>query len=620
MSTSESTREFELLLEYLKRNRGFDFTGYKRSSVMRRIQKRMQMVGIEPYSDYMDYLEVHPDEFSHLFNTILINVTAFFRDPPAWEHLAEELLPRLLAAKQPHDPIRVWSAGCASGEEAYTLAMVLAEALGTEGMRERVKIYATDADEEALTVARQASYGPREVQGIPPELLEKWFEKAAQRYLFHKELRRSVIFGRHDLIQDAPISRVDLLTCRNVLMYFNAETQARILNRFHFALQNGGFLFLGKAEMLLTHTNSFTPVDLKRRFFTKVVKANLRDRQQTIAQADHEGTVNHLVNHMRIREAAFDTGPVPQVGVDLNGSLTMVNEAARQAFNLTVRDLGRPLRDLELSYRPADLRSLIDQAYTERRPISLKEVEWPIPEGSPRFVDIQVLPLQDNAAVLLGAVMTFTDVTSVRRLQEAVQQSHRELETAYEELQSTNEELETTNEELQSTVEELETTNEELQSTNAEIETVNEELQSTNEELQTINEELRQRSDELNDVNSFLESILASMRGGVVVLDAEQRIQIWSDRAEELWGLRAEEVRGKQFMNLDIGLPVEQLRQPIRACLAGESPVEPVTLNATNRRGKTIVCRVACNPLVSATGDHRGVILLMEERSRLVPA
>jgi two-component system CheB/CheR fusion protein len=135
--------------------------------------------------------------------------------------------------------------------------------------------------------------------------------------------------------------------------------------------------------------------------------------------------------------------------------------------------------------------------------------------------------------------------------------------------------------------------------------------------LQTINEELRQRSDELNEVNSFLESILASMRGGVVVLDAEQRIQIWSDRAEDLWGLRAEEVRGKHFMNLDIGLPMEQLRQPMRACLAGESPVEPVTLNATNRRGKTIVCRVACNPLVSATGDHRGVILVMEERSRL---
>jgi len=588
--------------------------------VMRRIQKRMQMVGIEPYSDYMDYLEVHPDEFSHLFNTILINVTAFFRDPPAWEYLAEEILPRLLAAKQPHDSIRVWSAGCASGEETYTLAMVLAEALGMEGMRERVKIYATDADEEALSIARQASYGPRELQGVPPELLEKWFEKTAQRYVFHKELRRSVIFGRHDLIQDAPISRIDLLACRNVLMYFNAETQARVLDRFHFALQNGGFLFLGKAELLLTHTKSFTPVDLKRRFFTKVVRANQRDRPLTIAQADHEGTVNHLVNHVRIREAAFDAGPVPQVVVDLNGALTMVNEAARQAFHLTVRDLGRPLRDLELSYRPADLRSLIDQTYAERRPISLKEVEWPNPEENLRYMDVEVLPLQDTAAVLLGAMLTFTDVTAVRRLQEAVQQSHRELETAYEELQSTNEELETTNEELQSTVEELETTNEELQSTNEEMETMNEELQSTNEELQTINEELRQRSDELNEVNSFLESILASMRGGVVVLDAEQRIQIWSDRAEDLWGLRAEEVRGKHFMNLDIGLPVEQLRQSIRACLAGESPVEPVALNATNRRGKPIVCRVACNPLVSVNGDHRGAILVMEERTRLDPA
>jgi two-component system, chemotaxis family, CheB/CheR fusion protein len=277
MTAADTTRELEALLDYLKRSRGFDFTGYKRSSLARRIQKRMQMVGIERYSDYLDYLEVRPDEFSHLFNMILINVTAFFRDPPAWDYLSEEILPRILADKGPQDLIRVWSAGCASGEEVYSLAMVLAEAVGLEGMRERVKIYATDADEEALTTARHATYSQRDLQAVPPNLLEKYFEKASQRCLFHKDLRRSVIFGRHDLIQDAPISRVDLLVCRNVLMYLNAETQGRILDRFHFALQHGGFLFLGKAEMLLTHANTFTPVDLKRRFFVKVARAICED-------------------------------------------------------------------------------------------------------------------------------------------------------------------------------------------------------------------------------------------------------------------------------------------------------------------------------------------------------
>jgi two-component system, chemotaxis family, CheB/CheR fusion protein len=617
MTAAENTREFEDLLEYLKRTRGFDFTGYKRSSLMRRIQKRMQMVGIEGFGDYLDYLEVHPEEFGHLFNMILINVTTFFRDPPAWEYLSEEILPRILAGKGPHDPIRVWSAGCASGEEAYSLAMLLAEAVGMDGMRERVKIYATDADEEALTTARQASYGAREIQGVPPNLLEKYFEKASQRYVFHKELRRSIIFGRHDLIQDAPISRIDLLVCRNVLMYLNAETQGRILSRFHFGLQDGGFLFMGKAEMLLTQANKFTPVDLKQRFFIKAARGDMRNRLPTIRRTSHEETVNHLVTHVRIREAAFDAGSGPQLVVDTSGVLALANEQARALFGLTLRDLGRPLQDLELSYRPVELRSLIEQVYANRRPVLLKHVEWPTPAGDARWLDVQVQPLLDNTAALLGAMISLNDVTVQRRLQAELENSHRELETAYEELQSTNEELETTNEELQSTVEELETTNEELQSTNEEMETMNEELQSTNEELQTINEELRQRSDELDEVNSYLESILASMRGGVVVLDRELLVQIWNHRAEDLWGLRADEVRGKHFMNLDIGLPVDQLRQPIRNCLAGEGANQQVTLSATNRRGRTIECIVTCAPLISAAGENRGVILLMEEKPGL---
>jgi two-component system, chemotaxis family, CheB/CheR fusion protein len=617
MTAAENNQEVEALLDYLKRTRGFDFTGYKRPSLMRRIQKRMQMVGIEGYGDYQDYLEVHPDEFGHLFNMILINVTTFFRDAPAWEFLSEEVIPQILAHKDPREPFRAWSAGCASGEEAYTLAMVLAEALGMEAMRERVKIYATDADEEALSIARQANYSPREVQGVPAPLLEKYFEKVSQRYVFHKELRRSVIFGRHDLIQDAPISRIDLLVCRNVLMYLNAETQSRIRDRFHFALQNGGFLFLGKAETLLAQSNMFTPVDLKRRFFVKVAKGNLRERLLTIARAGHEETVNHLVSHVRIRESAFDASSVPQVVVDLGGIVVLVNEPARALFGLTSRDLGRPLQDLELSYRPAELRSCIEQASTERRPVLLKEVEWPTAGGEERWFDVKLQPLLDANEALLGAMICFTDVTAHRRLREDLEQSDRERETAYEELQSTNEELETTNEELQSTNEELETTNEELQSSNEELETMNEELNSTNEELQTINEELRQRSDELNEANLFLESILTGMRGGVVVLDRELHVRIWNHRAEELWGLREDEVCGLHFMNLDIGLPTDQLRQPIRACLAGESEVRPMTLAATNRRGKAIECGVTCTPLLSAAGSNRGVILLMEEKPRL---
>ena len=238
MNPEDDNTELEQLLEYLRRSRGFDFTGYKRTSLMRRINNRMHAAGTPSYGGYTDYLEVHPEEFGRLFDTILINVTAFFRDPTAWEAVGSEVVPRILAGKRPGDPIRVWSAGCASGEEAYTLAMILAEALGIEGFRDRVKIYATDLDEEALTRARHAAYGAREVAGLPAELRAKYFEENNGLYTFHKDLRRSVIFGRHNLIQDAPISRIDLLSCRNTLMYLNTETQARILERLHFALQS----------------------------------------------------------------------------------------------------------------------------------------------------------------------------------------------------------------------------------------------------------------------------------------------------------------------------------------------------------------------------------------------
>ncbi len=209
--------EFESLLDYLRDQRGFDFTGYKRTSLMRRVQRRLQAVGVASYDEYQDYMQVRPEEFTELFNTILINVTGFFRDPEAWNHLRDDVLPGILE-RRANGPLRLWSAGCASGEEAYSLAMLLAEAMGVAQFRERVKIYATDVDEEALAFARQATFSDREIEGVPPELVERYFDSSDDKHLFRKELRRSVIFGRNDLVQDAPISHVDLLLCRNTLM------------------------------------------------------------------------------------------------------------------------------------------------------------------------------------------------------------------------------------------------------------------------------------------------------------------------------------------------------------------------------------------------------------------
>ncbi|HET7226761.1 MAG TPA: protein-glutamate O-methyltransferase CheR [Candidatus Eisenbacteria bacterium] len=268
MTGDTTVQDLDRLLEYLRRSRGFDFGAYKRPSLQRRIHKRMQTVGVETVPEYVDHLEAHPDEFARLFDTILINVTGFLRDPPAWDALRDTVIPRIVQPRSPDEPIRVWSAGSASGEEAYTVAMVLCEAMGMDAFRERVKIYATDVDEHALGEARQAVYGDRSVENVPPEWLERYFTHGSSGgWAFHRELRRSVIFGRHDILHDAPIPRVDLLVCRNTLMYFTAEAQARVLARFSFALREQGFLFLGKAETLITHDAPFRAADLRSRIF-----------------------------------------------------------------------------------------------------------------------------------------------------------------------------------------------------------------------------------------------------------------------------------------------------------------------------------------------------------------
>jgi two-component system CheB/CheR fusion protein len=602
---------FETLLVHLRDTRGFDFTGYKRTSLSRRVDRRMAQVDVPSYIDYLDYLELHPEEFTALFNTILINVTGFFRDPEAWELLRDEVLPQLIAAKGPQEPLRVWSAGCAGGQEAYTLAILLAELLGPEAFRDRVKIYATDVDEKGLNQARHAIYDEREVRGVPRNLLERYFERQGQHYTFRKDLRRSVIFGRNDLVQDAPISRVDLLVCRNTLMYLTAETQARILGRFHFALGGTGALFLGKAEMLLSHGRLFVPIDLKRRVFRKVARAALHG-STVVSDVGGPGRNGNPGTLERILDETLLAGPVAQVVVTADGLVALVNHQAEMLLGVSVRDKGRPFRDLDLSYRPLELRRYIEQAQVERRTVRVGDAVFHR-AGEQRTLDVQVSPLVDHLSGVLGVTIVFNDVTEPRRLQAELEATHQQLESAYEELQSTNEELETTNEELQSTVEELETTNEELQSTNEELETMNEELQSTNDELQAINEELQDRTLQADEANGFLAAILTGLRAGVVVLAPDLSVRVWNDQAHELWGLRPEETVGQHFLSLDIGLPLERLGPMIRRALDGEAGAQEMLLAAVNRRGRHIEVRVLGSPLTDHDARPTGAILMMEE-------
>ncbi|MCW3009688.1 MAG: chemotaxis protein CheR [Solirubrobacterales bacterium] len=581
--------QLDNLLEYLKLARGFDFTGYKRTTLERRITKRMEEVGVADYATYRDHLELHQEEFASLFNTILINVTAFFRDAPVWDHVAAVTIPALLDRAGPEGSIRVWCAGCSSGEETYTVAVLLAEAMGIEAFQQRVKIYATDVDDEALAEARAATYTDKAVEPIPPALLEKYFDRQDRRHAFRKDLRRAVIFGRNDLVQDAPISRIDLLTCRNTLMYFNAETQARILNRLHFALNHTGVLLLGKSEMLITHSDLFVPDDLKRRLFTKVPKVSPRDRGSYPTPA--------LTSDTRlVRELAFDSAPTAQVVVDAQEVVVAANRQARSQFSLGAADIGRPLRDLELSYRPIDLRTNLEVAVLERRTVPLGVVEHKQVAGEARTFDVTISPITAENDVI-GTTVVFTDVTVQQHLSDELESSRAELENAYEELQST--------------VEELETTNEELQSTNEELETMNEELQSTNEELETMNDELRIRTREVNEVNAFLETILTTLQLAVVVVDGQLIVQMWNSEAEELFGLRLADVQDKALLGLDVGLPVRELADPLRDVLRGTVPRQVLDLEATNRRGKAFTSQVTVLPLNAGEHSTYGAVLLI---------
>jgi two-component system, chemotaxis family, CheB/CheR fusion protein len=604
---------FEALLRYLEESRGFDVTGYSRPVLMRRVRRRMSQVDVADCQDYVDYLEVHPDEFTALFDAILLNATGFFRDPESWDYLRRDVLDAVLSSTPAGSPIRVWSAACASGEEAYTLAISLAEALGPEAFRDRVKIYATDVDEEQLNRARQGTYGERDLHAVPRELVERYFEPTGNRYTFRKDLRPAVIFGRNDLVKDAPISRINVLTCRNALVYFTAETQFKVLKRFHFALAEGGVLFLGKAEMPPSHASLLTPIDVERRVFRRASPAP--QVSEPIVSGPMRPVSGPVTGMDQLRGEAFAASPPAQLVLTADGLVALTNRQLETLFGVSAHDVGRPFRELDLSFRPAELRRFIEQAQVERRTSRVTDVEFRGGGGELTFLEIQVSPLTDGER-LLGASVIFHDVTAARRLQEDLEQAKQKVEAAYEELQSTNEELETTNEELQSTVEELETTNEELQSTNEELETINEELQSTNDELQSINDQLRISTVQLDEANSFLEAVLTSLRSGVAVVDRDLRVRMWNRHAEELWGLRAEEIVGQHFLNLDIGLPLEQLRPLLRGAFGADAKYGEAAVEAVNRRGRSVLLRVACTPLNGPDGGRPSerAVVVMETR------
>lgn len=445
MPPIETNPEFEVLLDYLKHSKGCDLTGYKRSTLMRRFRHRMQSIHIDEYQSYLEYLQRYSEEYLALLNDVLINVTSFFRDREAWDYLATDIIPKIIASKPPDEPIRVWSAGCAAGQEVYSLLMLLADALGVESCLQRVQCYATDADETALQQARQATYSSSEITGIPSDLLSKYFNQTEQGYVLRSELRRTVIFGRHDLSQDAPMSRIDLLLCRNVLIYFNIETQASILARFHFALKNMGFLFLGRSETLIHRRQIFTPVNLSQKVYTKGLNLGLQDQLSLTSKSRKAAITDPPAMQRHFWQTAFEASPVAQFAVDRTGRLISANQQAALLFGLSLDDWNRPFQDLE----PGKLlRSHIAMKsfYRNCQPVTLENLEWETLPGK-KYFDAVIVPVFAQNQ-FLGITLTLLDISDYKQRINKLNHCSTELERVSETLRTTETELEAAQQEI----------------------------------------------------------------------------------------------------------------------------------------------------------------------------
>ena len=564
------------LLMLVSNQTNIDFSNYKSSTILRRISRRMAVTHVANLRDYADYLHGQPEEVTELVKAFLIKVTGFFRDPEAFEFIKDSIIPELIdRAKQNGRILRVWSAGCATGEEAYSMALLVADALGPDFPEWSVKIFATDLATDAIAFARRGLYPENVLSDVPDDYRNRFFERNDHGYRISKMLRESVIFGEQDISRGVPFPRIDLVVCRNLLIYLQPELQQSVLDLFAYSLHHShGYLFLGKAETARPTKASFELVNKKWKIYrcrsgplafpTQLASVSqriapisngrreIRSRSLAAMPGAHDVTVSDTdINQLRrINETILRYLTAGVVSIDQSYRILTINSAARRL--LGIRDLAYDQDFLHtvrgMPYQ--QVRAAIDLAFRERSTTTLREIELDqtaVPAG--RYVDLTIMALTVETGASDLAVITVTDVTEtvqIKRRLDAVQheqselvselsstnrqfaEMNKELQEANEELQAANEELMLTQEELQATNEEFEATNEELQATNEELETNNEELQATNEELQTTNDELIARTLELHSLTKetteehfHLSELLERFPYYVMVVDAK---------------------------------------------------------------------------------------------------
>jgi two-component system CheB/CheR fusion protein len=541
----------EKVVVMLREQTGNDFSQYKKNTLLRRTERRMGIHQMTSIADYIRYLNQNPHELDLLFKELLIGVTTFFRDPGVWERLKTEALPALLNRYPEGKNLRAWVVGCSTGEEAYTLAMTFQETLEETGGEARysLRIFATDLDQDAIDRARQGCYPPNIAADVSPQRLRRFFTEEPDGYRIKKNIREMVTFAPQNVIMDAPFTRLDILSCRNLLIYFGAPAQSRLLPLFHYALNPGGVLLLGSAETTSGYRSLFSPVDNKSRIYrrseqsapagtvefpTKKFPTAAGPIKETQVMSQTDNLQSHA-DHFLLQNFSPAAALVNAEGdiLYISGRTGRYLEPAAGKANWNIHAMAR--EDLR-----HELASAIKKAVRDEETVALHNLRVSADPAEP-LVNVTVRMI-DRPAALRGTIMVvFTDVPAAPakpargRGGSAAQQA--ELEKAREEIQSLREQMQTSHEELTSTNEELQSTNEELQSANEELTTSKEEMQSLNEELQTVNAELQSKLDDLSTINNDMNNLLNSTDIATVFLDHDLNVRRFTNRASQIFRL-----------------------------------------------------------------------------------
>jgi two-component system CheB/CheR fusion protein len=582
--------DLKRILSQVQSRTGHDFSQYKRATVLRRIARRMQLTQQESSASYLNYLKENAGEAQALFGDFLISVTTFFRDPDSFASLARNVITQLFEGKRASDSIRVWVPAAATGEEAYTIGILLLEEADRRKIRPEIQVFGSDLDAAALVTARQGRYPASIASDFTAERLERYFWREGDHYHVRRELRELVLFANHSLLKDPPFSRLDLISCRNLLIYMDRELQQQILTTFHYAINPGGFLFLGSSENADHPNDLFRALDRDARIYQSApggerrltlpalifpraaIAAALPPPRTSFGTGTGDAAVHR---HMLERVAP------PSILVDDGHRAIHLSESAGRFLQPSGGSVSTDVVDLVREELRFDLRSALHRAFDHELPTLSVAHVLPI-GGEARRIYLQVKPIAREGHTTPLALVMFIegetvdhipDATGGEGLDEAMQQLQHELQLTQARLRTMREESEAGNEELRAANEELQSINEEYRSTSEELETSKEELQSINEELQTVNGELKLKLESVSRAHSDLQNLMAATDFGTLFLDPQLRIKRFTPRLVDLFNV-TESDEGRPITDFTHSLDFDDMAEQARKVLRDLIPIE----------------------------------------------